>query len=58
MLFARANGLIACSSLGAYMMLCSNKLIIMYYLPSNNFLVMNYLLYIQIVHYKQLIKTT
>jgi hypothetical protein len=37
MLFARANGPVALSSLGAYMMLCSNKLLIMYYLPSNNF---------------------
>jgi hypothetical protein len=58
MLFARANGPVALSSLGGYMMLCSNKLLIMCYLPSNIFLVMNYLLYIQIVHYKQLIKTT
>jgi hypothetical protein len=36
MLFARANGPVALSSLGDYMMLCSNKLLIMYYLVSNN----------------------
>jgi hypothetical protein len=58
MLFARANGPVALSSLHGYMMLYSNKLLIMYYLPSNNFLVMNYLLYIQIVHCKLLIKMT
>jgi hypothetical protein len=37
MVFARANGPVALSSLGAYMMLCSNELLIMYYLASNNF---------------------
>jgi hypothetical protein len=37
MLFARANGPVALSSLGAYMLLCSNKLLIMYYLAANNF---------------------
>jgi hypothetical protein len=46
MLFARANGPVALNSLGAYMLLCSNKLLIMYYLAANIFLVMNYLLYI------------
>jgi hypothetical protein len=34
--FARANGPVALSSLGAYLILCSNELIILYYLVSNN----------------------
>jgi hypothetical protein len=34
--FARANGPVALSSLGAYLMLCSNELLILYYLVSNN----------------------
>jgi hypothetical protein len=33
--FARANGPVALGSLGAYMMLCSNELLILYYLVSN-----------------------
>jgi hypothetical protein len=40
--FARANGPVALSSLGAYLMLCSNELLILYYLVSNIYLVMNY----------------
>jgi hypothetical protein len=32
--FVRANGPVALSSLGAYLMLCSNKLLILYYLVS------------------------
>jgi hypothetical protein len=36
MLFARANGPVALNSQGAYMMLCSNELLIMYYSVSNN----------------------
>jgi hypothetical protein len=34
--FARANGPVALSSLGVYLMLCSNELIIRYYVVSNN----------------------
>jgi hypothetical protein len=58
MLFARANGPVALSSLGAYMLLCSNKLLITYYLPANNFFSYELLIIYSIVHYKQLIKTT
>jgi hypothetical protein len=36
MLFVRVNGLVALNSLGAYVMLCSNEILIMYYLVSNN----------------------
>jgi hypothetical protein len=34
--FARANGLVSLSSLGAYLILCSNELLILYYLVLNN----------------------
>jgi hypothetical protein len=34
--FARANGPVALSSLGAYLMLFSNELLILYNLVSNN----------------------
>jgi hypothetical protein len=34
--FAMANGPVALSSLGAYLMSCSNELLILYYLLSNN----------------------